>query len=165
MSKCKDGYIYFPPQNKCVPKMGTIHAPNEQKKIGGLIAGSAVVGGLLGWLLRDEAEDQKDEEAYEQKLISDYALDRFIPNISELDYGSIDMDEAYRISEGILKEVELRNAQFESETDEEALIDDLEELQGFIEREAIEAGEYDNVIPIVNSIQDMIGILVQDEIE
>jgi hypothetical protein len=153
--KCKDGFIMHPVTKKCVAKMGTIHTRAEQEKIGGVVLGSIVIGGLLGWILRDEAEDQKDEDEYKARLINEHALDRFVSDIAYIDYTSLDEDEVYRIKDQIMNESLSRFAQIEDDNELQELIDDLEVLQDYMERDSIEQGDYDSVIPFVNHIQDI----------
>ena len=156
--KCKDGYIFFPPEGKCVPRIGSINSPHEKKKIGMVIGGSALLGGFLGWMLRDNEEDQKDAEAYLDKLITDHNLDKFFPQISDFDWYFVE-DNSEAINENILKEAELRYAESETEEELQSLIIDLEVLQNYLEQEAVHDGEHDVVAPIIEIIHAIQGSL------
>ncbi len=159
MAKCKDGFIIHPPTGKCVPKIGSIHSPYEQKKIGAVALGSVMLGGLLGWLLKDNSENEEDLEAFKKEIIYDHYLDDFIPNIIDLDITELSDSDIAQINDNIFQEIEYRQAQ---ELAPEETIEDLENLKDYLEREAIDQGSNDNIFPIVSHIEKIIDLLKED---
>jgi len=168
--KCKDGYIYFAPQNKCIPQANSIYSPKEQRNIGAVAIGSIALGGILGWLMRDKEDRRHPHDAHERNLILEYNMADFIPQIDLIDFHYLESDEIQEINDGITIGVVKRLKEVEDQGGFDSLYFDLQETQNFIEKEAEQEDAYNVIVPIVNHINDLQQIMdhfdsVEDMIE
>jgi hypothetical protein len=159
MAKCKEGEIYFAPEQKCVPKMTT--KPMDVKETATYGIGAVILGGLAGWVLgRNSAEEQRHpHDAHERNLILEYNMTDFIPQIDVIDFHYLDEDETKEINDAITIGVVKRLEEIEDQEDFDSLYFDLEETQKFVENEGQQEDAYDLIIPIVNHIQDLQQVL------
>ncbi len=131
---------------------------DDIKEVAGYGLGSILVGGFAGWLL-GRMTGEKDRDFKQVSVIQEYNMDDFISFISQEGLSDLDADKINNINVMITNGVYNRLKVIETEDELNELFDDLEATQNFIEAEAIEEDNYDEIIPIVNHFQDMIQVL------
>ena len=156
---CKDGEIWFPPENRCIKKLTTKPMNTTENVSYG--AGAIIIGALAGWVLGRSSDDDDNENhtLHERNLILEHDMADFIPNISLIDIQYLDAEEITEINDAITIGVVKRLEEIEDQEELDSLFFDLEATQNFIETEADQEDVTDLVIPIVNHIQDMIEVL------
>ena len=163
--KCSDNELFNPVLNKCVPKMGTLSTPAEQRKIAGGVVASVVLGGVLGWLLKTEEEQIAEDEEYKNELIDQYELYRFYPEIINLNLQSFIESLDTQTALDVADEIEKRSrfvfrSNWSDKTEDLAA---LSVLKNLFEVEAIEIDDYEKVLPIVERMNLIEQRMLQTE--
>jgi hypothetical protein len=125
--------VYFPPEDKCVPRMTT--KPMDIKETASYGAGAVVLGALAGWLFgRSQKDADFPEELERDDLIQQYDLNDFIPDVNSIDLEFLDKDDFDRLFEDLgALQILMNNADNEDTIVVTEHIDNLQETLSFYE--------------------------------
>lgn len=120
--------VYFPPEDKCVPRMTT--KPMDIKETASYGAGAVVLGALAGWLFgRSQKDADFPEELERDDLIQQYDLNDFIPDVNSIDLEFLDKDDFLLLNPYISRGTLRRLEEVEDDYDFDRLFEDLGALQ------------------------------------
>lgn len=162
--ECPNGYIWFPPEQRCVPLKGSIHTKAVQKEIGAVALGSVILGGVLGWMFRDSEQDEIDQQEYIDSLISEYNLDGFIKEIADLEIENLDESQVEVLIDQVGNGIIFRWSQSESEDDINTLLEDLNVLQQVLMFSALDDGEQSTILPLDRKIDEFKEAILNGEL-
>lgn len=163
--ECPKNHMWFPPENRCIPLKGTIHTKAVQQEIGAVVIGSALLGGVLGWMFRDSEQDEIDQREYIESLVSEYNLDRFIRNIADLDMSELDDEKIDMMIDEVGDGIVFRWSQSEDEDDINVLLEDLDVLQQVLMFSALNDGEKDQILPLDRKIEEFKTAILDGELD